>query len=243
MRLKIASHDIFVVIGAKNVEALWRRTTQTSGTPLFCFSLQKLFGLKKEAARMYHDDNSGCLARPHPKSRVAPEGRIDYKMHHAVHTLLQGPEVTQFVERFENLLTETLNKAPIETEWSQHADLLEFMQINTITATVTASHGPKFLSLNPKFPQIFWEFNEWIPYFAKLLPRFAIPKAYHLRDTLLLNIKEWQEYVLDQENKPDVDTSMHWGNEFFRKRFQILLNAHEGDMDAMASEDLGLIWG
>ncbi|KKY17551.1 putative nacht and ankyrin domain protein [Diplodia seriata] len=96
-------------------------------------------------------------------------------------------------------------------------------------------------------PELFWEYNEWIPSFVKGLPRFVIPEAYAVRERLLASIKAWHCYATQESDKletmPTGEEDPFWGAKYFRDRQRTLLAVDDYDGDAMASEDLGSIWG
>ena len=81
----------------------------------------------------------------------------------------------------------------------------------------------------------------------KGLPRLLLPKAYALRDSLLLDVKEWQaiaragfnEHELDE----DGDSDPWWGSKSIRERQKFLGNVDNWDHDSVVSSDFELLWG
>ncbi|KAL1639426.1 Multidrug resistance protein [Diplodia intermedia] len=212
-----------------------------------------MFGMGKQAASRYRLDDSGANAIPRPESRVLPHNRIDYHTHRELQRFLLGSGLTPLFDRFQRAFSARLarldpgNGADDTGGWVEKPDFFEFMALELTPATITAMCGPALLRLSPDFPRLFWEYNEWVPSFVKGLPRFLIPRAYAVRERLLTSIKAWHCYATQEsdklETKPTGEEDPFWGAKYFRDRQKTLLAVDDYDEDALASEDLGSIWG
>ncbi|KAK3173546.1 hypothetical protein OEA41_006876 [Lepraria neglecta] len=81
----------------------------------------------------------------------------------------------------------------------------------------------------------------------KGLPILLLPKAYALRDSLLLDVKEWQAIARAGFNEHDIDedgdSDPWWGSKSIRECQKFLGNVDNWDHDSVASSDFGLLWG
>ncbi|KAF2146740.1 uncharacterized protein K452DRAFT_348442 [Aplosporella prunicola CBS 121167] len=245
--IKLVTKEMILVRGSENIKSLWRQTPLTTPTTNIYFVLRYMFGLHAEAAMRYLEDNSGMGVQPHPESNVAPHNRIDFQTHKALHQFLEGVGLAPFFDRFQKKFSQRLNNLPIGAEWVEKPDMVDFLTKEFLRANLDAMCSPAMLNLNPEFPQLFWEYNDWIVWFTKGVPRIFMPKGYAVRDKLLKCIKKWHCYAAEQTEhskmKYEGEEDPFWGCRFFRERRQTLGRVDNYDEDALASMDLGAIWG
>ena len=119
------------------------------------------------------------------------------------------------------------------------------MQAQLFPCAVEAMCGTKLLSINPDFVQEYWAYNKYLPMLAKGYPQWLCPFAYRARDKCLEGIKKWHKTVSSTLHAPITDTKEwvpEYGAEIIRSRHEIWSKMPFMDADAMAGEDLGMIW-
>lgn len=199
-----------------------------------------------KALKMYALDTSGLLAEPHADSDVAPHNRVDYLTHVSMVKMLSGDGLRRFYKRWATGFLERLQSLDIGEEWVQMADLVSFWDENFSPAVTEAITGPILRRVNPNFIHDLYRYDHAIPDLSRGLPRWMIPKAYAVRDSLLRDIKEWHAIARAQFRESDIgddaDADPWWGSEFIRGRQKIFAGIDNFDYDAYASSDLGFIW-
>lgn len=235
--------------GTQDIKQLWRQSTCSSSTAIFSFVLRYMFGMHKAAARRYALDDSGAGPQPFPDSTIAPHNRVDHNTHKALHRFLEGNGLAPLFERFQKRLVQRLDALPVgEDEWVEMDDLVDFLTKELLLpANLDAMCSPAMLQVNPEFPRLFWEYNEWVAWFSKGIPRFLMRRGYAVRDQLLDCVKRWHQHAAEQTRRsgvvPEGEEDPFWGSKFFRERRQVLAKVDDYDDDALASEDLASIWG
>ena len=139
-----------------------------------------------------------------------------------------------------------MSEKHIGNDWVEMPDFYSFVQILVSTAAVEAMCGPYLLKLNPTWIQDFWQFDKSLPKFLSGFPRLFARSAYKARGRCLEGIKVWHRYA--QENfdesciRPD-GYDPFFGSSLMRSRQKIWAGMEPMDADAIASEDLGILWG
>ncbi|KAB2572150.1 ZEB2-regulated ABC transporter 1 [Lasiodiplodia theobromae] len=249
LRIKLFTTEVILVRGTQDIKQLWRQSTCSSSTAIFSFVLRYMFGMHKAAARRYAQDDSGAGPQPFPDSTIAPHNRVDHNTHKALHRFLEGNGLAPLFERFQKRLVQRLDALPVgEDEWVEMDDLVDFLTKELLLpANLDAMCSPAMLQVNPEFPRLFWEYNEWVAWFSKGIPRFLMRRGYAVRDQLLECVKRWHQHAAEQTRRsgvvPEGEEDPFWGSKFFRERRQVLAQVDDYDDDALASEDLASIWG
>lgn len=247
LRIKLFTTEVTLVRGMQDIKQLWRQSSCSSSTVIFSFVLRYMFGMHKKAASRYVLDDSGAGAQPHPDSNIAEHNRVDYNTHKALHRFLEGTGLAPLFERFHKRLAQRLDNLPVREEWVEMDDLVSFLTTELLWANLDAMCSPTMLQVNPEFPRLFWEYNEWVAWFSKGIPRILMWRGYAVRDKLLDCVKAWHRHAAEQTRRSGVEQpgeeDPFWGSKFFRERRETLAAVDNYDDDALASEDLASIWG
>lgn len=239
--------DVLLVQGVQNVSAVWTKRDLSSPIVVYSFALRHIFGMPKRALRSYLMDNSGSSSRAHPESKVLSHNRVDFLTHQGLHKAFTGSYLNHSFARTSQTFKRNLASLTVgDSEWVEMTDLLAFFQDHLGTAVIEALFGPSLLRLSPNFMQDLWIFDHSVTDFAKMAPRFLSPGAYEARDRLIDSIKRWHAYAREHFDpsaiRPDGDADPYWGSQLIRSRQTYLLAVDGQDEEAVASNDLGLIW-
>ena len=247
VRVKIVGAEVFLVQGRENIVSLFQQTAASTATYMHMFCLKNFFGMHAKSLSVYEADDSGDRAEPYPGSTTASHNRIDFLTHASLVKFLSGPSLSRLFERFNKSLADRFNTLAIDSEWEEIPDLLDFIQMELSTAVLEAMMGPQLIGQNPTFVEDLFKYDSAIPALSKGLPRFMDPNAYAARDRMLFMIKRWHAYAREHFDEGvvslDGDFDPFWGSEHMRYRQKVLWNVDGFDADAIASSDLGLIWG
>ncbi|KAF2680556.1 cytochrome P450 [Lentithecium fluviatile CBS 122367] len=245
--MSIATKKFFFVYRNHNVSILWKSSSLSTSTAMYCYVLINFFGMPKRAARRISKDNSGFSPQPQPGTHVEDRNRVDFLVHQNLLRFLKGPGFDPFYRRFEKNLASQLDKLSIGHDWVTMPDLYDFVTREVMPPGLEAMCGPYLMSHNPDFCKVFWEYNAAIPTLAKRLPKMLNRTAYELRDSLLKDIKAWHAWARcnfdDSKVSEDGQYDPFWGSGFMRERQDMFMGIDDFDFDSIASEDLGAIFG
>ena len=219
-----------------------------AGPEIQHFCLTKLFGMPARALAMYASDKSGLRAKPEPDSDVAPRNRVDYLTHVSMVKYLGGDGLSKFYKRWLKGFSQRLQRLDTggEDEWVEMPDLVTFWEEQFGAALLEATAGPILACVNPNIMRDLHRYDCAMPVLTKGLPRWMIPTAYAIRDSLLGNIKQWHAIARAQFKETDIDedgdADPWWGSAFIRGRQRIFQAIDNFDYDAYASSDLGFLW-
>lgn len=240
---------MYLVSGADHYVALFNtkasRCMNTKAAVLL--SLENLFGTPANIIPFYAADNSGVASTPLPGSTVKPEHRITFLQVRAAHKHLSGPGLIQMTELFLDVLKRRIVDGQIQSDWVEQPDLYGFLQNEVFRAAVEALCGSYLLSQSPRFVEDFWEYVSLVPTLVKGLPRWMSPKAYRVRSRLLDAIKNWHKMAHDHSDctkvgANDPEWEPYFGSKLMRARQEYSRNMEFMNADALAAEDLGLIF-
>ena len=241
--LQLYTTRINFVTGSDNITALWR-SKDLDAQAVTSFSLKEFFSTPDPSMKVYHGDKSGVNPQPHPKSNVAAKDRYYYQNRKAIVGFFNGPGLKTMGNRFSVLLTQEIRQLGLDSQWTEQDDLYEFVRKLLIGPAVEAMCGPVLLSQNPNFGDDFWRLDHDILYFFKAYPRWLIPRAFQNRAKLLRNVKDWHAIAHDNFESAHLESDGHdrfYGAPLMRTR-QEYLPKLSLDADAIASQDLGLLW-
>lgn len=245
VRLFFFNMQANVISGFDNLSAVWRANALDT-KPAACLALQRFFHTPTAALKFWMADNSGASINPHPDSNVRPENRIYFHTNRSTHEFMAGKGLKLFANRFQDLLLKQVSKTNIGNEWLEMPDLYSFVQVTLSTAAVEALCGPALLKLSPTWIQDFWEFDKSLPKFLSRFPRLFAPAAYKARGRCLEGIKSWHKYAQENFDESCIEPDgfdPFFGSSLMRSRQKIWANMEPMDADAIASEDLGILWG
>ena len=247
--LRLGPFKMYLVSGADHYVTLFNnkasRSMNTKAAVLL--ALENLFGTPANVIPFYAADDSGVNSTPLPGSRVRPEHRITYFQTRAAHKHLSGPGLVQMTELFLNVLRRRIHASHIESEWVDLPDLYQFLQHEVFSAAVEALCGTHLLSQSPTFVEDFWEFVSSVPTLFKGFPRWMSPKPYRIRDRLLDAIKRWHKLAHERSDCTKIDANdpewePYFGSKLMRARQEYSRSMEFMNADALAAEDLGLIF-
>ncbi|KUJ14099.1 cytochrome P450 [Mollisia scopiformis] len=225
---RLFTKKFFVLQGAANINAFWKKESQMIGMTAQIYCLKYLFGMPKSALDVYVADNSGFNEKPAPKATFN----------------LKIASITSLIPLFWHL--PRLKGLNTFDEWIEHPSLLSFFERDFALAVVEASCGSILERENPDFAEDLATYTRVTPVLSKGIPRIFAPKAYGIRDKLLGNIKDWhrraREEWVPECVEEDGDADPYWGSEFMRSRQTMFADFRGFDADAAASSDLGFTW-
>ncbi|KAL9608752.1 MAG: hypothetical protein Q9167_006424 [Letrouitia subvulpina] len=192
-------------------------------------------------------DNSGINAEPNPDSNVKPKYRLNYFQVKAAHKHLNGVGLAQMTKHFLKVLRRRVEESPIGDQWTEMPDLFAFLQHEVFSAAVEALAGKFLLGQYSGFVDDFWEFDRSVPTLIKKLPRWLSPRPYRVRQRLLDAIKNWHKLAREHSDftkvgPEDPEWDPYWGSKLMRARQDYSKGMHFMNEDALAAEDLGLIF-
>ena len=244
MGLQFFTTRINFVTGSENIATLWR-FKELDANAVTCFSLKNFFSTPEKSMKVYVGDRSGVNPKPHSKSNMATKDRYYYQNRKAILGFFNGPGLASMGNRFAALLMKEISQINIAYEWTDHSDLYRFIQDLLIGPAVKALCGPVLLNQNPTFGDEFWRMDSDMYYFFKGYPRWLASCAYRNRDRVLRSVKDWHSFARENSNDSCIEPDGHdpyYGSGLMRARQDYLSRIEDFDADALASQDLGLLW-
>lgn len=195
--------------------------------------------------KMYRTDDSGINPQPNPGSSVLQKDRFYYQSRKASVSFFSGPSSKHIANRLLDSLTKQISRQRIGDEWLECPNLYSFVQALVTGPSIEAMCGPVLMQQNGTFVDDFWKFHKNVLYFVKGCPRWFAPKVWANRDQLLACVKNWHTYAQENFDESSIDADGHdrfYGSPLIRSRQIYLSQIDSFDADAIASQDLGLIW-
>lgn len=247
MRIRLGSVRVCLISGAHHITSIFKASRDLGSKPGLLIALNNILGTPKHIIPFYAVDDSGVGLRPHPDSHVDPEHRIGYFQHKAAHKYLTGQELKSMSDRYLMILQRNLSELRIGNEWRDFPDLNTFIQTEVSRAVIESMCGTYILSLNPSLISDFWQFDRSVPLLYKGLPQWLCPSAYKARERMLASIKKWHKYSHEHSDctrlgPADPEWDPFWGSKLVKARQEYGLRMGTLDADALAAEDLGLLF-
>jgi hypothetical protein len=247
---RVLNRKIHLISGRDSTLALFKNSRDTTTAPSTILVLENLFGSPRSKSYIYEQDDTGILAEPLPGSRpLATHNRIYYGTHKTLHANLAGPALAHLAEDFmKNLSTEIeQDKSVGFDEWVEILDLYSFIRDKVFRASTSALCGPHIFRLNPTLTADFWKFDSYAPKVFKTLPRWMIPEAYEVRDSLHSQVKKWHKFAnehvdVNSKEVADLQYEEYFGAKIMRDRQQLFRGIDDFGEDAAAAGDLGMLW-
>ncbi|MCJ1270046.1 hypothetical protein MMC22_009940 [Lobaria immixta] len=245
--IKILNTTLYFVYKPENIAKIWKYPTTITTPEVTVFILKTLLGMAPKAFDMYTIDTSGIYPKPSPGSHVAPHNRIDYLTYTSFHKHLFGEGLSNFYLTFAAALMHRFKSLNIENDWIELPDIMEFWLPPLTTSLNETIVGPILECLNPNFTRDLLKYFWYVHPLMKGLPRWCIPEAYRLRETLVQSMKQWRAIAMARFKETDIDedggTDPWWGSALMRERQKFLAKVDNWDDDSIASSDLGVLWG
>ena len=227
--------------------ALFNRSQNVSNKHYRTMLVGNIFAMPAKARNFFAADDSGLNHNPLQSGTVKPEHRIDFPTYLSLSRFLSGPGLQPLAFRFRDNLSRNLAQLEIGDEWMELPDLYDFIRVQLFNASIEAMFGPYMLTLNPTLCKDFWQFDQHLGSLAKGYPRWLNRSAYQAREKCLAAVKRWHGYVREQCKGPqsgaDSDYDLEFGVEMTRYRQRMYAKMDAIDVDAVASEDFGFLWG
>lgn len=248
---RILNRKLHLISGRENTLALFKYSRDTTTAPSTIIVIENLFGSPASKRYIYEQDDTGVQAEPLLGSRpLATHNRIYYGTHKNLHANLAGPGLAHLAENFvKNLSAEVeQDKSVGFDEWVDIPDLYSFIRDKVFKASTSALCGPHIFRLNPTLTADFWKFDSYAPKLFKALPRWMIPEAYSVRDSLHTQVKKWHKFAnehidVNSNELADVQFEEYFGAKVMRERQQLFRRIDDFGEDATAAGDLGMLWG
>lgn len=158
---------------------------------LTAFVSRSMFGMTSKAINMYTSDTLGINLKPEGGSQVAPHNRIDYLTHSTFHRHLLGEGLLRYHQRFSTALLGRTPSLKIQDAWTEFPDFMEFW-LQPLTASMNEALTGNILEcLIPNFNHDFLTFVHYSLDLMKGLPKWWIPEAYRLRESLTKDVNQW----------------------------------------------------
>ena len=200
-----------------------------------------------KAVDMYTLDTSGIESKPQKNSQVASHNRIDHLTHASFRKHLLGDGLHEVYQQFATALVRRLSSLNIQEEWSTFPDMMQFWMVPMTASMNEALAGNILECLDPNFTKGLLRYFHYSQGMMKGLPRWCIPEAYRLRDSLVLDVKQWHAIARARFKETDIDKNggadPWWGSAFMRERQNFQKDVDNWDHDAIASSDFGVFWG
>ncbi|MCJ1394726.1 hypothetical protein MMC18_007606, partial [Xylographa bjoerkii] len=245
IRLKLLNQDLYFVTGSDNIISVWRSEI-LEAREVTSFSLRYFFNTPKAAMKIYLTDDSGIGLQPHPSSTIPYKDRYYFHNRKTTVGFFSGPELKSNAYRFQDLLQSQILHLDIGHDWVEYPDLYLFVKELLTAPAIEALCGPELIGQTPSFAEDFWKLDSDIYYFFKCCPRFLMPQAWRNREILLTGIKKWHAYARENFQESLVEADGHdriYGSPLMRSRQEYLSQVDSLDADALASQDLGLLYG
>lgn len=210
--------------------------------------MKNMFGTPSSAIHIYKQDNSGIGSKPKPGSTVKPENRVYYQQHHAAHVFLSGKSLQKITRRFLRVLSVQISHdSAINDEWVERPDFCSFVQDQLFEAAVTTLFGSHILPLNPTLSEDFWGYFMATPILATGLPRWMARGAHQKRDKMIQSIAKWHRFASKHSDYTNVEPiedewDPYWGSDYLKVRQKLGRNRDSMNDDALAAEDLSLMF-
>ena len=238
--------ELCFVSGPKNVTTIFKYSRSFSAKASVVIAMDRLFGTPRHIVPFYDADDSGIETQPHPQSNVKPEDRVHHTVHVQVIKYLSGPGLKPMTNRLMDNIGRQVSTSGISYEWLDMPDLFEFCQVKLLYASLDAMFGPYLTALNPDFVKDYWAFDKCTSYLLKGFPRFVVPGSWKARERCLNALKKYNAYankLHDGDGRKTYEgLDPFFGTEFIRQRKEAFSKMGPMNADAIASEDLAIMW-
>ncbi|KAL9015329.1 MAG: hypothetical protein Q9173_000057 [Seirophora scorigena] len=247
VRVRLGPVKFYLVAGAEHIAVLFKASKGLSPRFGVLLSLENLFGTPSDVIPFYKMDNSGTNTVPNPESNVRPADRLNFFQVKAAQKHLNGAGLAKMTEHFLKVLRRRIDESRIGNQWIDMPDLFTFIQHEVFNAAVEALTGKYFLAQYPEIVEDFWEFDRSVPTLIKGLPQWLTPRPYRVRQRLLDAVKSWHRIAREnsdftKDGPEDPEWDPYWGSKLMRARQSYSSGVHFMNEDALAAEDLGLIF-
>lgn len=246
--MKIGPYRAYLITAPEHFLNVLKSPRDLNPKPALTILMKNMFGTPSSAIHIYKRDNSGIGSNPKPGSTVKPENRVYYQQHHAAHVFLSGKSLQRITQRFLRFLSLQISQdSTTNYQWVDMPDFYSFVQNQLFEAAVKTLFGLHILPLNPTLSEDFWGYFMATPILAKGLPRWMARKAYQKRDKMIQSIVKWHQFASERSDYTSVEPSEnewdpYWGSDYLKVRQKLGRKRDSMSDDAIAAEDLSLMF-
>ncbi len=184
LRCYLGLNKVYFVIGAQNVQAMFRTSNSISSDKFMIFIMENLWGSTQEDLAKFANDKSGRLSTPaHGAEKTPEKERYWASFHRLVHNYLaRTHEANMLARTYERLFAERLERFPLHS-WST-VRILDFLRKDMTESAIVSLVGSRILELSPDLLEVFWDFDEIVASIAWGPPKWLKREAWKRRDRL-----------------------------------------------------------
>ncbi|OTA63683.1 cytochrome P450 [Hypoxylon sp. EC38] len=237
--------NIYLFQDRDTVKEIWKKSAMMCAGRVHVYACKYLFGMPEKWLSVYAEDNSGQFHKPFPGSNIPPERRMHRILNDGIESALTGPGFDPTLQRFRSIFISQIQNLNAPTgEWIEIKDFRKFIHDTVGLSLVQAIFGPSLLEVNPGFMDDLFEFDKALPWLARGVWSFIMPKPYAIRRRLHQHFKRWylyaRQHFTETSISKDGDGDPFWGSTWMRQR-QKILDIIQDD-DTLAAGDLGVAW-
>ncbi|KAI9743465.1 MAG: hypothetical protein M1818_002777 [Claussenomyces sp. TS43310] len=242
-RLRIGPIHMYLIMGADNIQAIFRNSKHLSFEFMQLRIAQKVKGLPAKDALKLGVDDSGTGSTP--LVDIPSDARIWHKLHGIyLSNLTEMTTVNFLTNKFVAEFSDQLDLVPSGRTLT--LPIYDFLQFFQFTASTNTLVGPRILESNPNFIRAFWDYDAAFMTLLQGAPRFWARKGWDARDQCLRATKEWlasatSNLDADLTAKEDPDWEQNFGHRLMRTRNQALVD-YGVSFEGRAAMHMGLIW-
>ncbi|KAF7557880.1 hypothetical protein G7Z17_g254 [Cylindrodendrum hubeiense] len=243
IRMRLGNVHAYLIHGTRNVQQIFRCSKELTFEEFALRVAQKVKRLPAKDAALVAKDLSGSSRQPLTETR--DEDRIWRKFHEIYESHLIGSNaVSALTELFINTMIDQLNTISTDTPLECGVD--EFMKHHMFRASTIALAGQGVFDADPKFAEVFWEYDEDFMTLLYGLPKFLCRRGWDARDKCLETVKTylgraWEQLDWGACQETDPDWEPNFGSKLVRER-EVAMEKYGIGLDGRASFQMGLIW-
>ncbi|KAL9128334.1 MAG: hypothetical protein Q9217_002963 [Psora testacea] len=240
--MRLGPIRMYLIMGADNIQAIFRHSKQLSFEFMQLRIAQKVKGLPaSDAARLGLDDSG---TGPTPLSNIRDDERIWSKLHTIyLKNLTERSAVDFLTGKFVLEFSKQLQSVPWQSETM---GLYRFLQDYQFKASTTTLVGPRVLESNLKFADNFWDYDAAFMTLMQGMPRIMRRRGWAARDACLEATKAWLaaasrgSEAVDKKDS-DLEWDENFGHRLVRERNAALVD-YGISFEGRAAMHMGLIW-
>jgi hypothetical protein len=231
----------------QSIKRIWKTPSLSSPINISLYTFKFFFGVPEKTLKVYRADNSGPYRKPYAGSTISENRRVDYLAHHEFLRALSGPGLRPTFLRFKRALETGADGAELTNEWTELRDFQKFFQNLFGPSLVESVYGPALHRLSPSFMDDLYDFDDNVPWLARMIPSFIMPRPYRIRNKLGRHFRKWHIYARTHFHESSIyedgDGDPFWGSAFIRNRHAMFSKVGDHDEDAVVALDIGLAFG
>ena len=241
--MRLGNVHAYLIHGSRNVQQVFRCSRELTFEEFALRVAQKVKRLPKKDADLVGKDISGSARLPLCETR--DEDRIWRKFHEIYESHLLGSgAVSALTDLFINTMIDEFDT--IGTGGSFECGVDEFMKHHMFRASTIALAGRGVFDVDPKFSEVFWDYDNEFMSLLYGLPKILCRKGWNARDKCLETVRSylergWQQLDWTACHEADPDWEPSFGSKLVRER-EVAMEKYGIGLDGRASFQMGLIW-